>query len=134
MQLGGALGVAVLGTALNIRFRDTVGPLLSHQSVPANIASLIEGSLGGALAVAAHVPGHGGQLLEAAARHGFVSGMDLGFTVAAIVVAVAAVVVLVLPPARPRPPAADGVERGRGGAAPSGVPVETTGADAGPGG
>ena len=134
MQLGGALGVAVLGTALNIRFRDTVGPLLAHRQVPPSIASLVEGSLGGALAVAARIPGRGGQLLEAAARHGFISGIDLGFTVAAIVVAAAACVVLALLPSRPRPPAADGDDRGAVEEAPSGVPVETTRLSAGPGG
>jgi EmrB/QacA subfamily drug resistance transporter len=136
MQLGGALGVAVLGTALNIRFRDAVGPLLAHRQVPPSIASLIEGSLGGALAVAARIPGQGGQLLEAAARRGFISGMDLGFTVAAIVVAAAACVVLALLPSRPRPrpPAADGDERGAGDDAPAGVPVETTRSGAGPAG
>jgi hypothetical protein len=131
MQLGGALGVAVLGTALNIRFRDSVGPLLAHQPVPPSIASLIEGSLGGALAVAAHVPGRGGQLLEAAARHGFISGMDLGFAVASVVVAAAACVVLALLPSRPRPAPSAGEAEARVSTAP-GAPAETTrsGADA----
>jgi EmrB/QacA subfamily drug resistance transporter len=134
MQLGGALGVAVLGTALNIRFGDTVRPLLAHRPVPPNIAALIEGSLGGALAVAARIPGRGGQLLESAARHGFISGMDLGFTVAAIVVAVAACLVLFLLPSRPRPQTGEGVQQGAGGAAPSGVPVGTIPSGMGPGG
>jgi hypothetical protein len=134
MQLGGALGVAVLGTTLNIRFRDTVGPLLAHQHVPPSIASLIEGSLGGALAVAARVPGQGGQLLEAAARHGFISGMDLAFVVAAIVVAVAAGVVLALLPSRPLPQAVDGDEQSEGVEVSSGVPVGKTRGGAGPGG
>ena len=89
MQLGGALGVAVLGTALNIRFHDTIAPLLAHQPVPPSIVSLIEGSLGGALAVAGHLPARSGLALAAAARHGFVSGMDLGLAVATVVVAAA---------------------------------------------
>jgi len=109
MQVGGALGVAVLGTALAIRFHDAMAPLLAHQRVPPGIASLIEGSLGGALAVATHLPAHYGQPLAAAARQGFVSGMDLGLAVGAgVVVAAGCVVVALLP------------SRARGGAPPSG--------------
>ena len=103
MQVGGALGVAVLGTALNVRFRDAMAPLLAHQPVPPRIAGLIEGSLGGATAVAAHLPARDAAALTAAARHSFLSGMDLGLAVAAVMVATAAVVVAVLLPARADP-------------------------------
>jgi predicted MFS family arabinose efflux permease len=100
MQFGGALGVAVLGTALNIRYQDVMTPLLAHQSIPPSIERLILGSLGGALAVAAHVPGRAGQALAAAARRGFVSGMDLGLIIAACIVVVAGIVVLAALPNR----------------------------------
>ena len=63
MQLGGALGVAVLGTALNIRYQNFMTPLLAHQQIPPSIDKLILGSLGGALAVAGHVPGKAGEAL-----------------------------------------------------------------------
>ena len=102
MQLGGALGVAVIGTALNLRYQSSMMPLLAHQAIPASIENLILGSLGGALAVAAHVPGQAGEALAGAAREGFVSGMDLGLVVAAGVVAVAGVVVLIALPNRAR--------------------------------
>ena len=102
MQLGGALGVAVLGTALNIRYQNFMTPLLAHQQIPASIDKLILGSLGGALAVAAHVPGKAGEALAQAARRGFVSGMDLGLLVAAAVVAVAGLVALIALPSRAR--------------------------------
>ena len=104
MQLGGALGVAVLGSALNIRYQDLMAPLLGHQQTPANIDELILGSVGGALAVAGHVQGKAGRVLAEAARRGFVSGMDLGLLVAAVVVAVAGLVTLVALPSRPRQP------------------------------
>ena len=94
MQLGGALGVAVIGTALNIRYQNFMTPLLAHVPIPASIDKLILGSLGGALAVATHVQGKAGVALAGAARRGFVSGMDLGLIVAAVVVAVAGLVVL----------------------------------------
>ena len=52
MQIGGALGVAVLGTALAIRYTNVMTPLLAHRDIPAGVDQLILGSLGGALAVA----------------------------------------------------------------------------------
>jgi EmrB/QacA subfamily drug resistance transporter len=100
MQLGGALGVAVLGSALNMRYQDFMTPVLAHQQIPPNIERLIVGSLGGALAVATHIPGKTGMALAEAARRGFVSGMDLGLVVATVVVAVAGVVVLAALPSR----------------------------------
>ena len=102
MQLGGALGVAVLGTALNIRYQNFMTPLLAHQQIPLSIDKLILGSLGGALAVAGHVPGKAGEALAEAARRGFVSGMDLGLLVATVVVAVAGLVALAALPSQAR--------------------------------
>jgi len=102
MQLGGALGVAVLGTALNIRYQSFMTPLLSHQPIPPSIDKLILGSIGGALAVAKHVPGRSGEALAEAARQGFVSGMDFGLIVAAALVGVAGLLVLAALPNRAR--------------------------------
>ncbi len=101
MQIGGALGVGVLGTMLNLRYRDLLAPLLAHQSVPAGVERIVLGSLGGALAVAERVPGSSGDALALVARRGFISGMDLGFLVAAAVVGMAGVIVLVALPNRP---------------------------------
>ena len=101
MQLGGALGVAVLGTTLSIRYQNFMTPLLAHQQIPTSIDKLITGSLGSALAVSTHVHGKAGEALAEAARRGFVSGMDLGLVVATVVVAVAGLVALVALPTRP---------------------------------
>ncbi len=100
MQIGGALGVAGGGTALTIRYQNFLNPFLSHQSIPAGIHELIVSSIGGALAVAQHIPGPKGTALAAAARQGFVSGMDVGLVIAAAVVGVAGVVVLAVLPNR----------------------------------
>ncbi len=104
MQFGGALGVAVLGTALNIRYQNVMAPLLAHRHIPASVTTVILGSLGGALAVAERVPDKLGVTLAESARRAFVSGMDLGLIVAAVVVGVAGVVVLAVLPNRPPPP------------------------------
>ncbi|HLN44071.1 MAG TPA: MFS transporter [Acidimicrobiales bacterium] len=121
LQLGGALGVAILGTALNIRYQGRMIPLLAHQPVPGGIRHLILGSLGGALAVAQHVGGSLGTELADAARQSFVSGMDLGLVVGSVMVGVASLVVLALLPnrasgyrsenlAKPRSPTKDSVD------------------------
>jgi len=100
LQVGGALGVGVLGTLLNLRYQSMLTPLLAHHAIPAQVSSVILGSLGGALAVAGHVGGPTGAALSAASRHAFISGMDLGLLVASLVVGVAGVVVLVVLPNR----------------------------------
>jgi hypothetical protein len=98
MQIGGALGVGVLGTALALRYRHLVAPVVAHAGVPASVQRLIESSVGAALAVAQHAPEKQGKALAVLARQAFVSGMDLALMIAAVVVALAAVVVLVLLP------------------------------------
>ena len=107
LQLGGALGVAVLGTALNIRYQARMTAVLAHQHIPNAIHNLILGSVGGALAVAQRVGGTLGAELADVARRSFVSGMDLGLTVGSVVVGVAAFVVLALLPNRAQGKSAD---------------------------
>ncbi len=104
LQLGGALGVALVGTALNMRYQGRLAPLLAHYPVPTPIRQLILGSLGGARAVAARVGGATGAALDEAARSAFLSGMDTGLLVGSLVVAAAALVVLVVLPNRPNRP------------------------------
>jgi len=105
LQVGGALGVGVLGSLLNSRYQDHLLPVLAHYRVPTSVQQLITGSLGGALGVAAHVGGQLGTALAAYARQAFVDGLDLAMVVGGAVVAVAAVVVLWLLPNRPQPAA-----------------------------
>jgi EmrB/QacA subfamily drug resistance transporter len=105
LQVGGATGVAVLGSALNSRYQHSLAPVISHAHVPKSVASLIEGSLGGAMAVASKVGGRLGGELASTARLAFTNGLDLSVTLAALVVGIAALVVLVVLPNRaPRGP------------------------------
>ena len=125
LQIGGALGVGVLGSLLNGHYQDQMAPLLVHSGVPDSVQDLILGSLGGALAVAEHVGGRLGAELAAVARHGFVSGMDLAVTVGAVVVGISAVVVVAFLPNRgspaPDPEATESGEEHRPGRAPTGA-------------
>jgi hypothetical protein len=98
MQVGGALGVGVLGAALNLRYQQLVTPAVVHAGVPTSVQGLIKSSLGGALAVADHAPKKLGEELAFLARQAFVSGMDLALVIAAIVVSAATILVVALLP------------------------------------
>jgi EmrB/QacA subfamily drug resistance transporter len=101
MQVGGALGVAVIGSVLASGYRSVVGATLAGHAVPAVAATAIKSSVGGALEVAQHAPaGFLGAMLAAVARHGFIHGMGLAMPVAAGVALAGAVVVLFFLPAR----------------------------------
>ena len=115
LQLGGALGVGVLGSILNTRYEDRLAPVLAAHHAPAWLSHLVTGSLGGALAVAQHLGGALGTGLADAARVAFVSGASLAMAVGAVVVGTAALGVSALLPRRPegvRPPASEGERAG----------------------
>lgn len=101
LQVGGALGVAVLGSLLNTRYQDHLAPVLVHEPMPAGVHHAIVGSLGGALTVAQQIGGRLGAALSTVARDAFVSGLDIACLVGAVAVGVGALVVLALLPSRP---------------------------------
>jgi hypothetical protein len=100
MQFGGALGVGVLGTVLNLRYQNLMAHAVAHARVPTAVAQLIKGSLGAALVVAHRAPRPLGEELASLARRAFVSGMDEALVIAAVVVFAAALVVMALLPNR----------------------------------
>ncbi len=100
LQIGGALGIGVLGSLLATRYQSHLTPLLARASAPHAVSVLVLGSLGGAQAVAQHLGGTLGAALRTAAVGAFVSGLDLAMVVGGVVVATATVVVAVALPAR----------------------------------
>ncbi|HTP15811.1 MAG TPA: MFS transporter [Streptosporangiaceae bacterium] len=100
IQLGGALGVAVVGSLLATRYQDTMTAALAGQHLSHTAMTAIHSSLGGALAVAARAGGAAGQLLALLARTAFVNGMDLGLLTGAVVAIAGCLLVLVWLPAR----------------------------------
>ncbi|MGW2829449.1 MFS transporter [Streptomyces sp. NPDC001286] len=102
VQLGGALGVAVIGSLLTTRYQDRMGPPLAPYRLPHGLSDSVLGSLGGALELAGRVGGTSGRLLAALARSAFVSGMGLGLTVGAVVAACGAALAFAALPSRPR--------------------------------
>ena len=101
IQVGGALGVAVIGSLLSTRYQDRMTAALAPYHLPHAIETTILGSIGGALGVAARVGGATGDLLAHVARSAFISGADLGLLTAAAVVLAGCVLALLTLPARP---------------------------------
>ena len=90
-EVGGALGIAVLGSALTGRYQSGVAGATAH--LPAQLAGHAEDALPAALAIADRLgpPGTG---LGSSAQTAFVDGLGLAMVIAAASVAVAAVFVL----------------------------------------
>ena len=57
LQIGGALGVAVIGSLLTTRFQDRMTPPLAHLRLPPQIENTILGGIGEALGVAQRAGG-----------------------------------------------------------------------------
>lgn len=122
-ELGGALGVAILGSVSAPVYAAGVGPATAL--MPDAAAAAVRNSLAGAGAVATQLPGSFGPALIGLARRAFVDGMDAAVLVGALVAVAGAVVAVALLPGRgsstnPRPPL--GADLGAATAADS-VPV-----------
>lgn len=102
IQVGGSIGVAVIGSIVSSRYQHRLTPLIAHLAPPA-VLHTITGSLGGALTVAAKLAPPYNSLLAHAARTAFISGTHLSASVSAIIAAAGALVVLALLPARQQP-------------------------------
>jgi hypothetical protein len=100
LQVGGALGVAVIGSVMLTRYQDDMNVALAGYQVPAAANQIILGSLGGALNVASTVGGATGLLLSHAARSAFMSGAALSLAVGAVVALAGALLVVVALPSR----------------------------------
>ncbi|MEO6988931.1 MAG: MFS transporter [Aquihabitans sp.] len=88
-ELGGALGVAVLGSVVTSRYAAGIGSAANF--LPAGPRGLAESGVSGAMVVAERIPGAAGDALAAAARAAFVDGMSAAAMVGAAVVVAAAV-------------------------------------------
>jgi len=88
-ELGGALGVAVLGTAFGTAYRSSIGDI--GAGLPPDVAERVSSSLGETLQVLPQLGARSGEIL-AAAQGAFVDGMDTAFTLGAVVAFAGAVV------------------------------------------
>jgi hypothetical protein len=94
-QVGGALGVAVLGSILAAGYGTAIQPAL--RDAPPQVAQAAGDSIGAVAAIAAELGPAGRGLLEAA-RSAFIHGMGDALQAGAAVAAAAALLVLLLLP------------------------------------
>ena len=99
-ELGGTLGVAVLGSVFSSVYGPRLADALAGLPIPAPALQAARGSVGATLAVAQQAGPEGGQVIVNAARTAFVDGLGAASLVAAGVVFLGALLALVLLPAR----------------------------------
>src|SRR6201995_4317735 len=90
-EVGGALGVAIVGSLSAAVYRSHLTSLLAGAHVPAAMTHVATGSVAAANAVGAQVGGGGGHQLVPAAHSAFVTSMADGMRVAAAVAIIAAI-------------------------------------------
>jgi DHA2 family multidrug resistance protein-like MFS transporter len=104
-ELGGALGIAILGSVGTAVYRTEIAASLPS-GIPAEAAEAARDTLGGAVAIAQTLPDAVGAALVAAAQTAFVDAIHLVAAVAvvgAVLTAIAAAAALRSVPARPEP-------------------------------
>ncbi|MFN8520811.1 MAG: MFS transporter [Chloroflexota bacterium] len=99
-EVGGALGVALLGSLFAAAYADRLRPQLPD-GIPADIATLITDSLAGALAVAEQAGGALGQALVTTAQQAFVEALALTTVVGAVIAFGGVLVAVIWMPRRP---------------------------------
>jgi len=90
-ELGGALGVAVLGSIVASRYNSEIASAIAGLSPATH--SLADSGLSGALAVGSQVGGVQGAQIASTAREAYVSGMSIATLVGAAVALIASVIV-----------------------------------------
>jgi len=100
LQVGGALGVAVVGSVMLTRYQNHMMATLAGRHVPTGATQTILGSVGSALTVAKNDGGAIGAWLGRAARTAFMSGSEVSLAVGAVVALVGSFVVLAALPSR----------------------------------
>lgn len=102
-ELGGTLGVAIVGSVMSSAYGSHVQAALTRLGAPAAVISAARQSVVAGLDVAAHLPPGLRDVAAAAARQAFTDGLRAGSLVAAAATAVAALATLAFLPARARP-------------------------------
>ncbi|MCU1388479.1 MAG: drug resistance transporter [Ilumatobacteraceae bacterium] len=101
-QMGGALGVAILGSVFATVYRPGIADRVASLGLAGDQLSKAQDSIGGAVQVAGTLPSESARLLIASAKAEFVNGMHLAIYVGVGVIAVAAIIVFAYLPARAR--------------------------------
>jgi len=103
-QLGGVLGIAILGAILNATYLRKIADLEVIASLPEEVCEAIRNSIQSAHIVAEQFPDDISRQITSGASEAFTSGMNEAMLIAAIVMIVAAAITLLILPNRIRPP------------------------------
>jgi EmrB/QacA subfamily drug resistance transporter len=129
-EVGGTLGVAIIGSVLSSAYGSHVATALSGLGAPRAVTASAGASIEAGLAVAGHFPPALRATAAQAARQAFMTGLHGGSWVAAGATAAGALLALLFLPARPRHAAGATVEdsveitvEDTGAVAPAGVPL-----------
>jgi DHA2 family multidrug resistance protein-like MFS transporter len=106
-QLGGVLGIAVLGAILNATYLRKIADLEVVASLPEEAYEAIRNSIQSAHIVAEQFPEGISRQITSGASAAFTSGMNEAMLIAAIVMMVAAAITVFILPNRIRPPVED---------------------------
>jgi MFS transporter, DHA2 family, multidrug resistance protein len=100
-ELGGALGIAVIGSVVTAVYRSGMADM-ALAGVPAEAAQIARSTLGGAMAVAGQLPGAAGAALLDTARSAFTGAFQVAAGISAVIVTVTAfaAAVVLRPPIR----------------------------------
>ncbi len=99
-QVGGAVGVALLGSLLSSRYLTQMDQGLSGVALSPALHDKVTGNVGPAVEIGKRIGGPQGAQLQQVAKEAFVSGMHLAVVVAALIILVAAVGVFLWLPSR----------------------------------
>jgi EmrB/QacA subfamily drug resistance transporter len=101
-QMGGAIGVAVVGSVFSSIYGAQIADSIAGQPVTPDVADGIKDSVGFALQAAGRIGGEAGAQLADAARTAFIDGFHAGLIVGGVVAAIGAICVVLWLPARAR--------------------------------
>ena len=101
-QVGGALGVAVLGSVMSSTYGPRVTEAISGLPLSSEQATAIQDQIGAAMRAAAEIGGPAGRTLADVASRGFADGMSTAFVIGAAALVLGATIVALFLPARAR--------------------------------
>ena len=106
-ELGGAFGVAVLGSVVSSTYGPQVRDAVAGTPLPAKAVTQVSDQVGAAMEVASRLPAGPGKLLHDVAANAFIDGMSTALVVGAVALALGAAVVALFLPARAQRPDSD---------------------------
>jgi EmrB/QacA subfamily drug resistance transporter len=99
-QIGGALGVAILGSITAAVYRSTIQSTASFHSLSAAARATVKGGIGNVVGAANSLPAAAGSQLSDDAKHAFVHAMDITALIGTLFVLAGAAVAFIWLPAK----------------------------------